>query len=232
MMLDEDREDLVNAARWHGGMWEVGRRMRMMPFAASTLSGLPEAARALREFALESSQSSHLNSGGDPDEAVLMPSHEFIVAAGRHDLGWAYHLHGRRKLAAAAGLTLRTERFTYDECAEYVRTRAPGIRNSVAFREWRDGGLKPRMVPADPPKYYGESGEWVGWAHFLGVDVTPGDPTVRIRRVPFFTYAEAKRSIAAIVASGDVSLTTSCEYQRWSGRPSRLPRFPVEVSSF
>ena len=59
MMLDEDREDLVNAARWHGGMWEVGRRMRMKPFAASTLSGLPEAARALREFALESSQSSH-----------------------------------------------------------------------------------------------------------------------------------------------------------------------------
>jgi hypothetical protein len=230
MMLDEDREDLVNAARWHGGMWEVGRRMRMMPFAASTLSGLPEAARALREFALESSHSSHLNSGGDPDEAVLMPSHEFIVAAGRHDLGWAYHLHGRRKLAAAAGLTLRTERFTYDECAEYVRTRAPGIRNSVAFREWRDGGLKPRMVPADPPKYYGETGEWIGWAHFLGIDVTPGDPTARIRRVPFLTYTEAKRSIAAIAASGDVSLTTSCEYQRWSGRPSRLPRFPVEAS--
>ena len=230
MMLDEDREDLVNAARWHGGMWEVGRRMRMKPFAASTLSGLPEAARALREFALES-HSSHLNSGGDPEESVLMPSHEFIVAAGRHDLGWAYHLHGRRKLAAAAGLTLRTERFTYDECAEYVRTQV-GIRNSVAFREWRDSGMKPRMVPADPPRYYGETGEWIGWAHFLGVDVTPGDPTVRIRRVPFLTYTEAKRSIAAIVASGDVALTTSCEYQRWNGRPSRLPRFPVEVSSF
>ena len=62
--------------------------MRMKPFAASTLSELPEAARALREFALESSHPSHPNGGGDPEESVLMPSHEFIVAAGRHDLGW------------------------------------------------------------------------------------------------------------------------------------------------
>ena len=53
MMLDEDREDLVNAARWHGGMWEIAGRMRMQPYAASPLSMLPDAARAIREFALE-----------------------------------------------------------------------------------------------------------------------------------------------------------------------------------
>ena len=243
MMLDEDREDLVNAARWHGGMWEIARRMRMQPYAASALSRLPDAARAIREFALEEQG---LEAG---DAGPLMPSHEFIVSRGRHDLGRAYYLHGRTRLADAAGLELRTRRYTYEECRRFMRVEVkPRVRNSTAFRRWRESGSRPRLVPADPAKYYGETGEWVDWAHFLGVRVKPGDPEARIRATPFLEYEDAKRRVRAAreletskksssKASGSLGTdddafdvpTTSSEYRRWRGKPPCLPRFPEGV---
>ena len=246
MMLDEDREDLVNAARWHGGMWEIARRMRMQPYAASPLSMLPDAARAIREFALEEQG---LEAG---DAGPLMPSREFIVSRGRHDLGRAYYLHGRTRLADAAGLELRTRRYTYEECRRFMRVEVkPRVRNSTAFRRWRESGSRPRLVPADPAKYYGETGEWVDWAHFLGVRVKPGDPEARIRATPFLEYEDAKRRVRAMRESSirtaresskksssssaligddafDVPMTSS-EYRRWRGKPPSLPRFPEGV---
>ena len=182
----------------------------------------------------------------------MMPSHEFIVSRGRHDLGRAYYLHGRTRLADAAGLELRTRRYTYEECRRFMRVEVkPRVRNSTAFRRWRESGSRPRLVPADPAKYYGETGEWVDWAHFLGVRVKPGDPEARIRATPFLEYEDAKRRVRAMRESSiaprksskqkssssaligdddafDVPMTSS-EYRRWRGKPPSLPRFPEGV---
>jgi hypothetical protein len=53
MLLANDRDDLAQGVRWHGGFVRVARRMGKLNFAASAMADAEEAARALRAFALQ-----------------------------------------------------------------------------------------------------------------------------------------------------------------------------------
>ena len=129
MLLANDRDDLVQGVRWHGGFVRVARRMGKLNFAASAMADAEEAARALRAFALqEQTRSSEERrrrgsfvendaTGEDQSFAIgkkhrhqrllgvpVMPTEARLLASGRHDLRWALRIHDRSRLAADAGL--------------------------------------------------------------------------------------------------------------------------------
>jgi hypothetical protein len=127
MLLANDRDDLAQGVRWHGGFVRVARRMGKLNFAASAMADAEEAARALRAFALqEQTRSSEERrrrgsfvendaTGEDESFAIgkkhrharllgvpVMPTEARLLASGRHDLRWALRIHDRSRLAADA----------------------------------------------------------------------------------------------------------------------------------
>ena len=122
-----------------------------------------------------------------------MPSHEFIVSRGRHDLGRAYYLHGRTRLADAAGLELRTRRYTYEECRRFMRVEVkPRVRNSAfagGARADRGRGWCRRIPPSTTERL---ASGWIGRI-FSGFASSRATPEARIRATPFLEYEDAKR---------------------------------------
>ena len=134
MLLSNDRNDLAQGVRWHGGFVRVARRMGKLNYAASAMADAEDAARALRVFAearvrsspasrdgsrresaTDASSSSDASSDGRASfarrhrharllGAPVMPTEAQLVDAGRHDLRWALRIHDRSRLARDAGL--------------------------------------------------------------------------------------------------------------------------------
>jgi hypothetical protein len=125
MLLDHDREDLVQGVRWHGGFIRCARRMGRVNFSASTLGDAQSAARALRTFADETLRLRQTAAETSVDYSVdtlaklaklstqmaassskharlldvpLMPTERELLNAGRHDLRWALRIHDRDSL--------------------------------------------------------------------------------------------------------------------------------------
>ena len=215
MLVSNDRDDLVQGVRWHGGFVRVARRMGKLNFAASAMADAEEAARALRAFAEARGRSdarrrSPANDasfvGGHRHARLLgipvMPTEAQLLASGRHDLRWALRIHDRARLAALAGLadpnradpetkTSLKMRLGYDEAREFMRNAVrPRLASARRFRDWSEDGQRPWFIPADPPKYYEERGAWVDWEDFLGTPRPPGNPQ-RVRA--FKGYADAKQ---------------------------------------
>ena len=52
MLLEADRDDLVQGVKWHGGFVRVSRRLGMLNYAATDLTDIYVAAKAFRAFAV------------------------------------------------------------------------------------------------------------------------------------------------------------------------------------
>ena len=259
MLVANDRDDLAQGVRWHGGFVRVARRMGKLNFAASAMADAEEAARAMRVFAEEIQNTARGRSpandasfaGGHRHARLLgipvMPTEAQLLASGRHDLRWALRIHDRSRLAALAGLadpnradpetkTSLKMRLGYDEAREFMRNAVrPRLASARRFRDWSKDGRRPWFIPADPAKYYAERGAWAGWEDFLGTPRPPGNPQ-RVRA--FRAYADAKqymRGVRRESRSGEndsFSPDTSSAYKRWASsgaRPRDIPRDPAAV---
>eukprot|EP00439_Symbiodinium_sp_Y106_P034012 s4621_g4.t1 len=64
----------------------------------------------------------------------------------------------------------------FDDCVKWVR--AMGLwDNQEEWEEWIEMGEKRNpYIPSRPDQYYGELGQWKGWAYFLGAPGTEASP--------------------------------------------------------
>ena len=124
MLLECDRDDLVQGVKWHGGFVRVARRMGRLNYNASKLTDVSAAAKAFKEFASEqraktmdeandrkttTKTKTKTTTRGDDKIARLldmpvMPTESELLVAGRHDMRWALRIHNRERLAEEAGL--------------------------------------------------------------------------------------------------------------------------------
>ena len=122
MLLECDRDDLVQGVKWHGGFVRVARRMGRLNYHASKLTEVTAAAKAFKEFASEqrakamdeandrkTTTKTRMTTRGDDKIARLldtpvMPTESELLGAGRHDMRWALRIHNRERLAEEAGL--------------------------------------------------------------------------------------------------------------------------------
>ena len=178
MLLANDRDDLAQGVRWHGGFVRVARRMGKLNFAASAMADAEEAARALRAFALqEQTRSSEERrrrgsfvenelTGEDESFAIgkkhrharllgvpVMPTEARLLASGRHDLRWALRIHDRSRLAADAGLA------DPNRADPETKTSLKMRLGYDEAREFMRNAVRPRLVSARRFRDWSQNGQ-------------------------------------------------------------------------
>ena len=178
MLLANDRDDLAQGVRWHGGFVRVARRMGKLNFAASAMADAEEAARALRAFALqEQTRSSEERrrrgsfvenelTGEDESFAIgkkhrharllgvpVMPTEARLLASGRHDLRWALRIHDRARLAADAGLA------DPNRADPETKTSLKMRLGYDEAREFMRNAVRPRLVSARRFRDWSQNGQ-------------------------------------------------------------------------
>ena len=153
MLLSNDRNDLAQGVRWHGGFVRVARRMGKLNYAASAMADAEDAARALRVFAearvRESATEKNASSSSDATSegrasfarrhrharllgAPVMPTEAQLVDAGRH-VAVALRIHDRRGSRAAPAWRTPTARIGDEDVAE----DAPWVRRGARVHAQR-----------------------------------------------------------------------------------------------
>ena len=237
MLLECDRDDLVQGVKWHGGFVRVARRMGRLNYHASKLTEVTAAAKAFKEFASEqraktmdeandrkATTKTRTTTRGDDKIARLldtpvMPTESELLGAGRHDMRWALRIHNRERLAEEAGLADPNRanpatgkplkmRLGYAEARRFMRAQKPRLASARRFRDWSAEGNRPWFIPADPKAYYSERDAWVTWEDFLG---TP-KPAPGLERVRAFrSYDAARRYMRELRRDGARGGTTVIE---------------------
>ena len=221
MLLSNDRNDLAQGVRWHGGFVRVARRMGKLNYAASAMADAEDAARALRVFAearvresaTDASSSSDASSEGRASfarrhrharllGAPVMPTEAQLVDAGRHDLRWALRIHDRSRLARDAGLadpnradpetkTSLKMRLGYDEAREFMRNAVRPRLRSA--RRFRDWAEDGQRPWFIPADPPKYYAERGAWVSWEDFLGTPRPPGNPRRVRAFKAYADAKR---------------------------------------
>lgn len=100
---------------------------------------------------------------------------------------------------------------SYTSAKNLISTIKPKIKTSKAWREFASSENRPRNIPANPERYYKDSG-WKGWPDFLG--------TKRASRR--LTYEESKKVIFKL------NLKNRKDFEDWVSSDEYLPAVPED----
>lgn len=113
---------------------------------------------------------------------------------------------------------------TKAEATQYAMdNNIKSMRAWFAFHNLRSGGaFRPVTIPGDPSKFYGKSGEWQGWADFLG---TTQKPTKNCA-AEFIDFESCKEWFLTNKISTVLAFRLLCKNKK---RPPSIPAAPDKV---
>ena len=126
-----------------------------------------DAARALREFAVENNITTTASPRLSKKIVVFVPSDAELYKAGRSELRHALRVYTPQVIAEVGRMSLRQSRLTYKEAQAEMRSWKFETGKRSLFSNWCKAGNKPWNMPENPQVYYTKRGDWVSWEDFM-----------------------------------------------------------------